>query len=185
MRIMGSARRAVRVVKTNRNFDGVSSMSRMKKPHIAALDEVTITRDGDFAIIGYLDPDVGGVNLKLGPEVARMTDGEILDRHNDVLLAIQQSVASYRHEAVEIPPGYSQVSYSKQCDQWVPRGDVLRCLIHDEGRRPVIEIDGKDYTLEEFGEMLITYSGWGMRIVFVPDHELEKTPVVVVMNPED
>ncbi len=160
-------------------------MSRIKKPHIAAIGDVTITRDGDFANIEYHDSAVGGVNLKLGPEVAHMADQEILDRHNDVLLAIQQSVASYRHKAVEIPPGISQVSYSEQCDQWVPRGDVLRCLIHDEGRRPVIEIDGKDYTLEEFGEMLITYSGWGMRIVFVPDHELEKTPIIVVNNPED
>ena len=59
-------------------------------------------------------------------------------------------------------------------------------MIHDEeGRRPVIEIDDRDFTLEEFGTMLTTFSGWGMRIVFVPDSDLEKRPVIVVREPED
>lgn len=160
-------------------------MPRMKKPHIATLDEVTITRDGEYADITCHDPTVGGVNLKLGPEVEYMTDHEILDRHNEIILAMEHSVATYRHEAVEVPPGSPQVSYSELCDQWSPRGDVLRCLIHDEGRRPVIEIDDREFTLEEFGTMLTTFSGWGMRIVFVPDHELEKSPVIVVKEPEE
>jgi len=158
----------------------------MKKPQIATLDEVVLARDGDFADITYRDPTVGGVNLKIGPEVARMTDQEILDCHNEVLLAMQRSVASYKHRAVEVPPGKDQVRYSEQCDQWVPRGDVLRCVIHDEeGRRPVIEIDDREFTLEEFGSMLTTFSGWGMRIVFVPDTDLEKRPVIVVKDPKD
>jgi hypothetical protein len=67
----------------------------------------------------------------------------------------------------------------------VPRGHVLRCVIHDEGRRPVIEIDDREFTLEEFGTMLTTYSGWGMRIVFVPDSGLEKSPDIEVGEPED
>ncbi|HBG04512.1 MAG: hypothetical protein A2075_07040 [Geobacteraceae bacterium GWC2_58_44] len=158
----------------------------MKKPQIATLDEVVLARDGDFADITYRDPTVGGVNLKIGPEVARMTDQEILDCHNEVLLAMQRSVASYKHRAVEVPPGKDQVRYSEQCDQWVPRGDVLRCVIHHEsGRRPVIEIDDREFTLEEFGSMLTTFSGWGMRIVFVPDTDLEKRPVIVVKDPKD
>jgi hypothetical protein len=161
-------------------------MPRSKKPHIATLDKVIITRDGDYAEITYRDPTVGGVNLKIGPEVASMTDQEILDCHNETILAMQHSVATYRHRAVEVPAGRPQVRYSEQCDQWVPRGDVLRCVIHDEeGRRPVIEIDDRDFSLEEFGTMLTTFSGWGMRIVFVPDSDLEKPPVIVVREPED
>jgi hypothetical protein len=59
-------------------------------------------------------------------------------------------------------------------------------VIHDEdGRRPVIEIDDREFTLEEFGTMLTTYSGWGMRIVFVPEGDLKKPPVIVVREPED
>lgn len=161
-------------------------MPRMKKPHIATLDEVIILRNGDYGEITYRDPTVGGVSLKIGPEVARMTDQEILDCHNEIILAMQHSVATYKHKAVEVPPGRPQVRYSEQCDQWVPRGDVLRCVIHDEeGRRPVIEIDDRDFTLEEFGTMLTTYAGWGMRIVFVTDSDLEKPPVIVVKEPED
>jgi len=161
-------------------------MPRMKKPHMATLDEVIIARDGDYGEITYRDPTVGGVNLKIGPEVARMIDQEILDCHNETILAMQQSVASYRHRAVEVPAGRPQVRYSEQCNQWVPCGDVLRCVIHDEkGRRPVIEIDDRDFTLEEFGAMLTTFSGWGMRIVFVPDSDLEKPPVIVVREPKD
>lgn len=161
-------------------------MPRMKKPHIATFDDVIITRNGDYAEITYRDPTVGGVNLKIGPEVARMTDREILDIHNETILARQQAAASYRHEAVEIPPGKPQVSYFELGDQWVPRGDVLRCVIHDEvGNRPVIEIDGREFTFEEFGTMLTTYSGWGMRIVFVPESDVETTPVIVVREPEE
>jgi hypothetical protein len=160
-------------------------MPRMKKPHIATLGEVIISRNGDYAEITYRDETVGGVNLKIGPDVARMTDHEILDCHNETILAMQQPVASYKHRAVEVPPGSPQVYFSELCDQWSPRGDVLRCVIHDEGRRPVIEIDDRDFTLEEFGAMLTTYSGWGMRIVFVPDNDLEKSPVIVVREPEE
>lgn len=161
-------------------------MSRMKKPHVATLDEVIIMRNGDYGEIAYRDPTVGGVSLKIGPAITGMTDQEILDCHNETILAMQHSVATYKHKAVEIPPGRPQVRYSELCDQWAPRGDVLRCVIHDEeGRRPVIEIDDRDFTLEEFGTMLTTYAGWGMRIVFVPDSDLEKPPVIVVREPDD
>jgi hypothetical protein len=159
---------------------------RLKKPHVADLSEVIITRNGDYAIIDYRDSTVGSVNLKLGPDIIRMTDEEILERHNQVLLAMKLAVANYKHEAVEIPVGKPQVEYSERCDQWVPRGDVLRCVIHDEdGRRAVIEIDDREFTLEEFGTMLTTFSGWGMRIVFVPEDELAKQPDIVLKDPTD
>ena len=155
------------------------------KPRIASIDEVTISRDGECADIVYHDPAVCSVNLRIGPEIDSMTDRDILDCHNRVVTAMQHSVKTYRHVAVEVPPGSPQVKYSERCDQWSPRGDVLRCVIHDEGRRPVIEIDDREFTLEEFGTMLTTYSGWGMRIVFIPDSDLEKSPVVEVREPED
>jgi hypothetical protein len=115
-----------------------------------------------------------------------MSDKEILDCHNDVLRAQLFSVATYKHVALEIPEGLPQVEYSENCDQWVPRGGVLRCLIHDdENRQPVIEIDGREFTLEEFGSMLTTYAGWGMRVVFVPDNELSKSPEISVRDADD
>lgn len=156
-------------------------MARLKKPFIANAEDVTITRDGDTAIIDYVDSTVGGVNLKIGPRMAQMSDNDVLNCHNDVLRAQQLSVATYKHVAVEIPEGLPQVEYSENCDQWVPRGGVLRCLIHDdENRQPVIEIDDREFTLEEFGTMLTTYAGWGMRVVFVPDNQLSKIPDISV-----
>ncbi len=156
------------------------------KPFFADLSEVIITRNGEYADITYRDPTVGGVSLKIGHGIILMSDEEILDRHHEVLLAMKLAAANYNHEAVEIPPGKPQVEYSESCDQWVPRGDVLRCLIHDEeGRRAVIEIDDKEFTLEEFGTMLTTCSGWGMRIVFVPEEELTKQPDIVIKDPAD
>lgn len=163
----------------------VSQPKRLKKPVAARLDEVIIAKDGDTAVIDYLDTTIGGVNLKIGPQIASMSDQEILDLHNEVLAAQQRTAAAYKHVAVEIPEGLPQVRYFEEGDQWVPRGNVLRCLIHDDDRQPIIEIDGRDFALEEFGTMLNTYAGWGMRIVFVPDDELNKIPDIVVRDGED
>ena len=160
--------------------------TRLNKPIIARPDEVIITRDGETAIIDYVDPIIGSVNLTIGPRIVQMTDRDILDCHNSALRAQQQSVSAYKHHAVEIPVGLPQVRYFEPGDQWVPRGDVLRCLIHDdEDRQPVIEIDGQEFTIEEFGSMLVSHAGWGMRVVFVPDTDINKIPDIVVRDAED
>lgn len=52
---------------------------RLKRPHVATLDEVTITRNGDDAIIEYPDQRIGTTHFRLGPQVQQMTDGDILD----------------------------------------------------------------------------------------------------------
>jgi hypothetical protein len=62
---------------------------------------------------------------------------------------------------------------------------LLHDLHDEEGRRAVIEIDNRVFSLEEFGTMLTTFSGWGMRIVFVPEDELAKQPDIVIKDPAD
>lgn len=61
---------------------------------------------------------------------------------------------------------------------------MLQCVIEDgggeDGDLPVIHVDDREFTWEQFGGIRLTYAGWGMRIVFVPDDELERTPKVVV-----
>ena len=107
-----------------------------------------------------------------------MTLGELLELHNDIVRERIALAARYKHEAVEIVGG-PQIEYSKQCCQWVARGDVLRSVITCgdlDAREPAFEIDGKELSLQEFGAMLLTHEGWGMRIVFVPEDELHKTP---------
>ena len=113
-----------------------------------------------------------------------MNDTEILEFHNGCLRAQAKRAAEYKHVAVEVPLGFAQIEYVDRCDQWVSRGGVLRCLIHDEGLQLVVEIDDQELSLEEFGKLLTTYSGWGMRIEFVPHDEVHRRPAHEVREPE-
>jgi uncharacterized protein YdcH (DUF465 family) len=156
------------------------------------MDDVKITRkNGDTAIFQYKDSSLGGgMNLHIGPEMESMTDLEILEAHNEIARKIKQAKEDYEHVAIEIPHGAPQIKYSEQCRQWTARGDVLRCYI-DEAEEsdeegdpaPVIEIDDQRLTLKEFGRLLTTYSGWGMRIIIVPDDRLLESPEIRVQDP--
>lgn len=163
------------------------AMGKKKKRYIASLAEVTIKREGDYAIIEYIEPDIPGSNIKLGPEIIHMTDQEILDLHNNILWEIQERREKYGHVAIEVPPGKPQIKYFKEGDQWVPRGDVLRCEISDggpDGELTVI-IDDRELSLRQFGKCLTTYAGWGMRIVFVPEDEICKPPTTACLDPSE
>ena len=41
---------------------------KRKERYIASLDEVTITRDGDYAWIAYKEEGIGATRLQIGPE---------------------------------------------------------------------------------------------------------------------
>jgi hypothetical protein len=157
----------------------------MKRPYVASLDQVRISRSGDEAVIEYAEPGVWTTHLKLGPEVQQMTDQEILDRFNETLEAAAQAAAEYEHVAIEIPPGKPQIEYFERGDQWTPRGDVLRCVISDGGpnNEPIIHIDDHDLSWDEFGRLLTTHAGWGMRVIFVPDDETHLEPRIEVRDP--
>ena len=158
---------------------------RLKRPHVATLDEVAITREDDGAVIAYKDRTVRTTHFRLGPEVHRMTDREILDRFNAGIRTTEALAADYQHVAVEVPPGRPQIAYFSRGDQWTPRGDVLRCVI-DEGpdRMPLIHVDDHELSWAEFGTLLLTHAGWGMRMVFVPDDRLDEEPEIEVREPD-
>ncbi len=160
---------------------------RLKRPRIAALEEVTISREGEYAVIEFLDPTFSTMNLKLGPRVNRITDKEILASFNQTVRAMEEMRRNYVHVPVEIPAGKPQVRYFAEGDQWVPRGDVLRCIIEDGGPdcEATIWIDDREFSLREFGRILTTHAGWAMRIVFVPDDEIEKVHPVEIREPKD
>jgi hypothetical protein len=156
-----------------------------KEQYIARLDEVIITREGDCAVIQYKEEGMMTTHLKIGPEIAGMSDEAILRLFNDTLRAQAQLAAEYKHVAVEVPLGSPQIKYSAGSDQWCPRGGVLRCLVEDdENGQLVVEIDDQRLSLEEFGRMLTVYAGWGMRIEFVPDDQLHRRPALEVREPE-
>lgn len=48
----------------------------------------------------------------------------------------------------------------------------------DSGHIPVIEIDGQRLSWMEFGKLVSSHEGWGMRVMFVPDYEIDKTPAI-------
>jgi hypothetical protein len=158
---------------------------KRRERYTASWDEVTITRDGDYAWIAYKEEGIGATRLQIGPEIAEMSDREILELHNEFLRAQAKRAAEYKHVAVEVPLGSAQIEYVDRRDQWVPRGGVLRCLIHDdEEHQSVVEIDEQELHLEQFGKLLTTYAGWGMRIEFVPEDEVHRRPVHEVREPK-
>jgi hypothetical protein len=91
----------------------------------------------------------------------------------------------YKHVAFEVPLGSAQIEYFARGDQWVPRGGVLRCLIRDdEHGQLVIHIDQQELRLKQFGKLLTTYAGWGMRVEFVPEDEVHRRPAHEVREPK-
>jgi hypothetical protein len=42
-----------------------------------------------------------------------------------------------------------------------------------------------DFARIEFGKLLTTYEGWGMRIEFVPQEEVHRRPVVEIREPTE
>ena len=159
---------------------------RLKKPTRAIIDQVRITRDGNDAIIDYADAGISGTRLTIGPDIATMTDRDIIDVFNGILAAQERLLAAWDKTVTEEPPGEKQMDYHEDSGQWVPRGDVLRCIIDDGGPEGevTIHIDDKELSLAEFGRMLRVHVGWGMRIAFVPEEFISENPKVEIRKPK-
>lgn len=167
-------------------------MPKPRRPHLASPDQVKITRNGDTAVFEYADPRVATTHLRMGAaKLAEMTDADLLACWNEQIAATEQFIRSQKPITLtEIPVGKPQVEYSEKCNQWVPRGDVLRAVIlSDAGIEadldaPFVCIDDRDFTLREFFKMVGTFGGWGMRVAFVPDDEIHEQPKIKVREPE-
>jgi hypothetical protein len=160
---------------------------RKRRPPVASLDEVTIRREGDDAIIDFHDPTIATTHFRIGPALRRLSDREILDRFNEIVAAEASAARGPQHVAIEIPAGRPQIHYYPAAAQWAPRGAVLRCVVDDTGPdgEAVIHIDDESLSLTDFGRLLCTYAGWGMRITFVPEDSLAVTPRIEVREPDE
>ena len=96
---------------------------RLKKPTRAIIDQVRITREGNDAIIDYADSSISGTRLTIGPDIATMTDREIIDVFNGILAAQERLLAAWDKTVTEEAPGEKQMDYHEDSGQWVPRGD--------------------------------------------------------------
>ena len=159
---------------------------RKKQPGLMNLDAVRIGRQADTAVLTPHDPDVAVTHLRLGPELARMSDEEILARFNATIAARDRLAAERLYVATEVPPGRPQLRYSPDSDQWVPRGGVVRCVVEDdEAGQAIIRVDDRELSLAGFGRLLVTYAGWGMRIEFTPADATDRRPRLEVRDPEE
>ena len=120
-------------------------------------------------------------------KLAATTDEEVFALWNDHLETHDEIMKEHEHVAVEIPPGRPQLRYFEAGDQWVPRGDVLRCVVLgflDDPYEPFLTIDDRDFTPRELAKMVGTFGGWGMRITFLSDDELRDEPIFEVREPD-
>jgi hypothetical protein len=159
-----------------------------RRPHVAAPDEVRITRSGGAAIIEYADPDVATTHFTIGAEkLATMTDADILAMWNDGIAATEEFRRSLTYVATEVPVGQPQLKPSELTGEPVARGEIVRCILEDRPENAddvFVSVDGQDLTLLQFANMLGTYTGWGMRIEIVPDDELHERPKRRVRTPK-
>jgi len=155
---------------------------RPKRPIHVLIDQVRITREGGDAIIDHADANISGARVVIGPRIAAMSDADIVDVYNDILDSQWRLLQQWDKTVVEEPPGEKQIDYHENSDQWVPRGDVLRCIIDDGGPNGevIVHIDDQELSLAEFGRLLSVHAGWGMRIAFVPEEFITENPVVKV-----
>ena len=159
---------------------------RLKKPTRVSIEQVRITRKGSDAIGDHADAGLSVAHLVIGPEIAAMTDADIVDLYNDILESQQRLLAGWDKTVTEEPPGEKQIDYHEDVGQWVPRGDVLRCIFDDGGPEGevTIHIDDQELSLAEFGRMLAVHAGWGMRIAFVPEEFISENPKVEIRKPK-
>jgi len=155
---------------------------RPKRPTHVLIDQVRITRDGDIATIDHADPNLSGAHITILPGIATMTDADIVKIYNDMLDSQWALSQNWDKTVVEEPPGEPQIDYHETSDQWAPRGDVLRCIIHDAGPNGevTIHIDDQELSLAQFGRLLTVHAGWGMRIAFVPEEFVTENPKVKI-----
>ena len=159
---------------------------RPKRPTHVLIDQVRVTREGNDAIIDHADANLSGARIAIGPGIATMTDADIVEMYSDIIVAQWGLLEAWDKTVVEEPPGEKQIDYHEDSDQWVPRGDVLRCIIDDGGPNGevIIHIDDQELSLAEFGRLLSVHAGWGMRIAFVPEEFISESPTIKMRKPQ-
>jgi hypothetical protein len=69
---------------------------RLKKPTRAIIDQVRITREGNDAIIDYADAGIAGTRLTIGPDIATMTDRDIIDVRRSPAFPRRRRICRFR-----------------------------------------------------------------------------------------
>jgi hypothetical protein len=67
----------------------------VSRPTRATIDQLRITREGNDAVIDYADAGIAGTRVTIGPDIATMTDREIIDVFNGILAAQKRLLAAW------------------------------------------------------------------------------------------
>jgi hypothetical protein len=89
---------------------------RLKKPTRVSIEQVRITRERNAAIVDHADAGISGAHLAIGPEIATMTDAEIVDRYNGILESQHRLLAGWDSTVIEEPQGEKQIDYHEDSD---------------------------------------------------------------------
>jgi hypothetical protein len=159
---------------------------RPKRPSHVMIDQVRVAREGNEATIEHADASVPTAHLTIGPGIASMTDADIVAMYNGMLDAQSALLQEWDKTVVEEPPGEPQIDFHEGSDQWVPRADVLRCIVDDGGPdgEVTVHIDNHELSLKDFGRLLAVHAGWGMRLAFVPEEFVTENPKVKIRKPK-
>jgi len=158
------------------------------------IDQARVARDGEYAVVSFEGFDLEPVRYHIGPSIAAMSDAEVLRQVQQGLAAADEarSVSDDAEPetnevvALEIPPGSPQLEYLEDSETWVPRGDVVRCVLEGkESGEVIIRVDDRQLSLDAFGRMLSAMEGWGMRLTFMPAERIEDLPVIEVSEPPE
>jgi len=148
--------------------------------------DAAAVRVDDVAPNGYADPMISDTRLTIGAQIKGMTDKDIIDIFNRVMAAQEKLLGDWDRTVTEMLPGARQIEYRKDLDQLVPLAEVIRCYVDDGGEdgEVTVHIDGNELSLAEFGQLLKSYAGWGMRVTFVPEERLTENPTPVQQRPK-
>lgn len=161
------------------------STLRLRRPPQSKIDQVHISRKGEYAIIEHANPAYGAVNLKLGPKINTLTNRQILEMFNDVIAAQEASIADPANRPIEIPKGRPQIEWLKDLQQWSARGHVLKCEVSDdEDGNLVVYVDDNELDAEAFLQLIRPFAGWGMRITFMDESQIHDEPDVILRDPD-
>ena len=69
----------------------------------------------------YEDAGIAVTNLEIGPEIADVSDSDIVEVPNQGFRNDAKQATEYKHVVFEVPFGSAQIEYFARCDQWVPR----------------------------------------------------------------
>lgn len=154
----------------------------------SSVHELVVVEVNDQAMIRHKDCESHACLCLYLKDFDDMDETQILSRFNAYIDDILHSIGT--DSPIELEPGKPQIRWSRQCFQWVPEGDVLRCEVSwdrtadsEDGQGAIaIKIDDNLLSGKEFLDLLAVQEGSGMRIEFMHPNRLTNPPEPIIQK---